>query len=140
LQVFCRQAEKETAQLRETLEKAEAGTLPRPKTLVEYVKAIRDRHRARDWNGTDIAPAPAAGMAAANETGRVPYVETPGEPEAKWWAEHLIWVFIYGEAGRAFQEAAALNRRVDEAFRRLEGAVEAALPPLERQWRQKLSH
>jgi hypothetical protein len=39
----------------------------------------------------------------------------------------LIWVFIYGEAGRAFQEAAALNRRVDEAFRGLEGAVQKAL-------------
>ncbi len=127
LQVFCRQAEKEVSQLRETLEKAEAGTLPRPKTLVEYVKAIRDRHRARDWSATDTAPAPGEGMAAVNETGPVPYVETPGEPEAKWWADHLIWVFIYGEAGRAYQEAAALNRRVDEAFRGLEGAVQKAL-------------
>jgi hypothetical protein len=133
LQVFCRQAEKEAALLRETLEKAEAGTLPRPKTLVEYVKAIRDRHRARDWNATDAAPALGEETAAVNETGRVPYVETPGEPEAKWWAEHLIWVFIYCEAGRAYQEAAALNRRVEEAFRGLEAAVEAALPPLEHQ-------
>src|SRR5271165_2937842 len=47
-----------------------------PKTLVEYVNAIRDRHWARDWNATDTVPASGEGMAAGNETGRVPYVET----------------------------------------------------------------
>jgi hypothetical protein len=105
----------------------DAGTLPRPKTLVEYVKAIRHRHRARDWNATDPPQRLLKGWRQWNETGGVPYVETPGEPEAKWWAEHLIWVFIYGEAGRAFQEPAALNHRVDEAFRGLEAAVQKAL-------------
>jgi exonuclease VII small subunit len=45
----------------------------------------------------------------------------------EWVVKHLAFVFTFSDALQAFKEAEALNRRVDEAFRELESAVQKAL-------------
>ena len=48
-----------------------------------------------------------------------------------WRVEHLIGVFLCSEAYHAFKAAEQCNRRVEEAFGTLEGALDAALGRLE---------
>jgi hypothetical protein len=44
--------------------------------------------------------------------------------------EALLAPFLCSEAYQAFKAAQQCNRRVEDAFRALERALEAALPPL----------
>src|SRR6516164_5923022 len=61
-----------------------------------------------------------------------PRVPSPGLDRLQWKVERLIGVFLCSWTYPAFQAAKECNRSVEEAFRGLEGAVEAALQRIDR--------
>ena len=61
-----------------------------------------------------------------------PRVPNPALNGLQWKVERLIGVFLCSWTYPAFQAAKECNRRVEEAFRGLEGAVEAALQRIDR--------
>src|SRR6516225_3870295 len=61
-----------------------------------------------------------------------PRVPSPGLDRLQWKVERLIGVFLCSWTYPAFQAAKECNRRVEEAFRGLEGAVEGALQRIDR--------